>query len=147
MSMPGKVAFDKEAALYCHVLVRTDIPLAQQMVQAIHAAMNIAAEFGPPAAQCRLALLAVPDRAALCDWAHRLSCRGVPFSLFEEPDHGLGATALATAPASSKDRRLLGRLPLWEPPGDCFLPRSASLSSHVHAPRSLGSAMAADTAA
>ena len=113
----GKQPFDRETAEYCHVLVRTDLSLPQQAVQAIHAAMAATAEHGGLRPDTRLALLAVPDQPSLLAWGQRLMAKGIAFSLFEEPDHGIGPSALATAPAPMAQRRCLQRLPLWEGAG------------------------------
>lgn len=122
VELTGKVAFDRETAPYCHVLVRGDLPPAYQAVQATHAGMLAAARF-PGADQARLAVLAVPDQAALIQWASRLERASVAFATFEEPDHHLGFTALCTAPGTARERRLLARLPLWNP-GACACGKS-----------------------
>ena len=114
-AVSGKQPFDRAAARYCHVLVRQDLPLAQQAVQAIHAAMACVHEHGDLPPDTRLVLLAVPDQPSLLAWSSRLGERGIAHSLFEEPDHGIGPSALATPPAPLSQRRLLGRLPLWSP--------------------------------
>lgn len=114
---PGKQPFDRQAATYCYVAVRKDLPLAQQVVQAIHAAMAATADHGGLTPHTRLALLAVDDEAHLLALASRLGREGVAFSLFDEPDHGIGASALATAPGPHARFRALRRLPLWEGPG------------------------------
>lgn len=114
-AVSGKQPFDRASARYCHVLVRQDLPLAQQAVQAVHAAMACVHEHGGLSPGTRLVLLSVPDRPALLDWSQRLGERGIAHSLFEEPDHGIGASALATPPAPLAQRRLFGRLPLWSP--------------------------------
>ena len=61
----GKAPFDKESARTTYVLVRTDLPLAQQAVQAIHAAMSATARFGGLADDTRLALLSVGSEGEL----------------------------------------------------------------------------------
>lgn len=111
----GKQPFDRASAQYCHVLVRTDLSLAQQAVQAIHAAMTCVSEHGGLTDETRLVLLAIPDQQSLLDWSDKLGARGIAHSLFEEPDHGIGSSALATAPGLLSERRCLGRLPLWSP--------------------------------
>lgn len=111
----GKQPFDRESARYCHVLVRTDLPLAQQAVQAIHAAMACVGEHGGLTPDTRLVLLGVSGEGELIHWARRLDSQGVAYSLFEEPDHGIGPSALATRPGLLAERKGLGRLPLWSP--------------------------------
>lgn len=113
----GKQPFCREQAKYCYVLVREDLSLEQQTVQAIHAAMAATAEHGGLTPATRLALVSVKDRSHLLAMAGKLEQAGARFSLFEEPDHGIGFSALATAPGFHKDFRLLHRLPLWKRPG------------------------------
>lgn len=113
-AVAGKQPFDRSASPYCYVLVRTDLSVEQQMVQAIHAAMAAAAGPQGVPSETRLALLAVPDQDALLDHASRLHQAGVPFHLFEEPDHGIGASALATQPGPALRLPCLRRLPTWK---------------------------------
>lgn len=97
-----------------YLLVRTDLSLAQQMVQACHAGMGAAARFGEPEHN-HLALLAVRDETELGDWAERLRDTGIAFHAFYEPDDATGWTALATQPLTRGQGRALRRLPLWRP--------------------------------
>ena len=109
----GKQPFDRHTALYSYVIVRTDLSAQQQTVQAIHAAMAATAHHGGLTDDTRLALLAARDQRQLYDIADALEREGIAFSLFEEPDHGIGASALATAPGPFARFRCLKRLPLW----------------------------------
>lgn len=109
----GKAPFDKAAARTSYVLVRADLSLAQQAVQAIHAAMNAAAKFGGLSEDTRLALLTVQDSHELIVWQQRLSGRGIPYTTFWEPDHAIGESALATPPLDARQGKAFARLPLW----------------------------------
>lgn len=113
----GKQPFCREQAKYCYVLIREDLSPEQQTVQAIHAAMAATAEHGGLTPDTRLALLSVKDQSHLLTLAGKLEQSGAQFSLFEEPDHGIGFSALATAPGFHRDFRLLHRLPLWKRTG------------------------------
>jgi len=93
-----------------YVLVRTDLTIPQQVVQAAHAAHESGGKFGAPAG-CFLIILSVPDEPMLHAWADRLGDSAV---LFTEPDLGGAATALATAPFPGK-QSLFSRLKLWSP--------------------------------
>lgn len=115
MDGSGKQPFDRATAPYAVVAVRTDLPPAQQTVQACHAAMKACAG-GALAEDTRLVLLGVPNRAALERLAERLAIEGARFALFEEPDHGIGASALATPPSVGPVPSALRKLPLWAPP-------------------------------
>lgn len=113
---PGKQPFCRETARYCYVIIRSDLTLEQQMVQAIHAAMAATAQHGGLTDHTRLALLCARNQQHLLDLAGALDDREQPFSLFHEPDHGIGYSALATAPGFHKDFKILHRLPLWKGP-------------------------------
>lgn len=110
----GKQPFDRKAVTYCYVIVRQDLSLEQQMVQAIHAAMAATADHGGLKNDTRLAVVAVKNQAQLLEWAGRLERQGIAFSLFQEPDHGIGSSALATAPGAYETFKALRRLPLWK---------------------------------
>ena len=86
----GKQPFDRKAVTYCYVIVRQDLSLEQQMVQAIHAAMAATSDHGGLQSDTRLAVVAVKNQAQLLEWAGRLERQGIAFSLFQEPDHGIG---------------------------------------------------------
>lgn len=98
------------------LVVRGDLPPGLQLAQACHAARLFAADH-PVAEQTwyqesnTLAVLTVPDRAALVaihDQAGRL---GLRVSLFREPDLGDEPTAMAIEPGAFA-RRLCQGLPL-----------------------------------
>lgn len=99
---------------YVYVLVRADIPFAQQAVQVGHAALEAGFRFEQPNKIANLILLSVPDEARLEAAARRLSLRGIAHHLFFEPDFGMGYSALATQPLlSKKDRQVLRKYPLF----------------------------------
>lgn len=86
-----------------YLVVRADLPPAQQAVQAAHAlqAFNLC----HPSTTARwvaesntLALLEVDDEAALCELACRADFFGVECAQFREPDLGDSLTALALSP-------------------------------------------------
>ncbi|MBU2723424.1 aminoacyl-tRNA hydrolase [Acidithiobacillus ferridurans] len=106
------------ATPYVYVLIRTDIPVAHQITQACHAALEVGFDHsrpqGPPV---HLVTLAVKNIDALQDAQDRLSGAGIGYHLFFEPDEHDGAvmghTALASAPVSGASRKLFSRYPLW----------------------------------
>lgn len=110
----GKMAFDRQTATYSYVLIRSDLSIEQQLVQAVHAGMKAVGEHGNLCPDTRLAVLAVRDRAHLLQCAGELADAGIAFSLFEEPDYAMGASALATAPGPSLNLRCLKKLPLFK---------------------------------
>lgn len=99
---------------YVYVLVREDISLEQQLVQAAHAALEAGFRFQRPAQTASLIVLSVPDREALGAAAARLARHGIAHHLFFEPDFGMGHSALATRPVFlPKERHLMRMYPLF----------------------------------
>lgn len=101
--------------LKLHLVVREDIPPGLQAAQLVHAATEFMSEYPEMAAAWRrdsncVALLAVPDEAALKSLARRARVRAL-VSEFKEPDLGESLTAIAVSP-SSGGRRICGGLPL-----------------------------------
>jgi hypothetical protein len=98
------------------VLVRTDISLADQVVQVAHVCLEAGYRFGRPAGEsCPLVLLGVPSEAHLRDAVTWLEASGARCATFYEPDDELGWTAACTEPLDHSCRRLLRRFPLWHP--------------------------------
>ncbi len=98
------------------MLVRTDIPLAQQVVQVGHACLEAGRRFDWPELPCNLVVLGVATQADLQIIVERVALAGVRLALFHEPDDDLGLTAACTAPLTGPIRRILRRLPLWSEP-------------------------------
>lgn len=99
-----------------YVLVRADIPLAQQVVQAAHATAEAGRHFYRSPAEhgiASLIVLSVPDRAALLAAQVRLTAKGISSTLFFEPDFGIGESALGTEPLLDEQRKHLMGWPLW----------------------------------
>lgn len=95
------------------MLVRTDIPLAQQVVQVGHACLEAGRRFTWPETPCNLIVLGVRTQLDLQIAVERARLAGIGIALFYEPDHDLGATAACTEPLTGAVRRLFRRLPLW----------------------------------
>lgn len=110
----GKQSFDRNTAMYSHVVVRADLSPAQQVVQAIHAGMSVTAQYGGLQEDTRLVLLSVKDQQELSELAGKLESNQIPFSMFHEPDYGVGYSALATPPDVLKNRKAFKKLKLWE---------------------------------
>lgn len=111
----GKQPFDKDQARMSLIIIRTDLTHAQQMVQACHAASMAGYRFAGWDDETRMALLAARDLDQLAQAADRLRKAGIEFHEFFEPDHGIGISAIATAPIAWKQAtRALRHLPLWE---------------------------------
>ena len=111
-----------------YVMVRTDLPIADQMVQVGHVCALAASTFTVPE-RCRLVLLAVDNVDALDAAIARCREFGVrtvsfyesdpvdpPPSPFQGEGRGevpMGVTALCTEPIDRADRRPLRRYRLW----------------------------------
>lgn len=93
--------------------MRTDIPIADQLVQVGHACLEAGNRFAQPEASCHLVLFGVPSEARLLDAAAWLNAAGIRSVAFFEPDDGLGYTAICTEPVLGSTRRLLKRFQLW----------------------------------
>lgn len=95
------------------MVVREDLSLSQQLVQAAHATLEAGLALGAnPESPYHLVALSVPDepslRAAL---AH--ASEHVTVYPFIEPDLGNEMTAFASEPLSGRFRRVFSKLPLW----------------------------------
>ncbi len=88
------------------MLVRTDIPLAQQIVQVGHACLEAGRRFAWPEEPCHLVVLAVPTLADLQIAVERATLAGIRLAHFGEPDDSLGLTAACTEPLNAPLRRL-----------------------------------------
>lgn len=102
-----------------YVLVRRDIPIAQQLVQAAHAAAEAGRTFYKAEhGIASLIVLTVPDVRALHAARARIEGKGVQTLLFHEPDYGIGDSALSTEPLLDEQRKYLASWPLWRLPVD-----------------------------
>lgn len=97
------------------MLVRADLPTAQQLVQAVHAAYEAGKHLagGLPNIDATV-LCRVRDERELLRAEAYLQHRGIGTVLFNEPDIGNEATALATEPINGSHRKALSRYQLWE---------------------------------
>lgn len=93
--------------------MRRDIPLADQIVQAGHAAFEAGQRWHEIRETCHLVLLAVPGESDLLNLARRCAERGIECVTFYEPDDGMGHTALCTQPVDLRQRGLFRRYPMW----------------------------------
>jgi hypothetical protein len=93
--------------------VRTDLPLADQVVQVGHACLEAGRRFAQPAEPCHLVVLSIPSAAHLHDAVALAELAGIRCAVFHEPDDGMGDTAACTEPIPSRQRRAFRRYPLW----------------------------------
>lgn len=99
-----------------YVVTRRDLPPAQQVVQSIHAAVELARHglISSDSPHPHLVLCSVPDEESLRRLSERLSFKGVPYRSFNEPDRDNELTAIATPPLCGDARKLFSSLPLWD---------------------------------
>jgi hypothetical protein len=101
---------------YLYTISRRDLPLAQQAVQAAHAAIEYARLFmGSETDHPSYIHLTVRDRADLIRVRSLLSDAGPGTAEFHEPHDGWGLTAVAVLLGEGQ-RHLLRGLPLWRLP-------------------------------
>lgn len=99
---------------YTYVLVREDIPLAQQLVQACHAAQHAGHALGGQVEESSLIVCTVPDRAALVAAQARLERYGIRSKMFFEPSWEMGYSALCSEPITNRKQRFaMNKYPLF----------------------------------
>lgn len=100
-------------AYYTYVLVRADIPLADQIVQVGHVCLEAGRQLPWPAAPTHLVVLCVPSERHLHEAIAQIAFIGIRYSVFHEPDDAMHDTAVCTEPMTRNWRRLFRRFPLW----------------------------------
>jgi hypothetical protein len=80
-----------------YVLIREDLSIAQQAVQAGHAVAEYLLKNKPCWNNNYLIYLNVANREKLNQWANKLDFLDIPFAIFKEPDIGNEETAIAVA--------------------------------------------------
>ncbi len=97
-----------------YAVVRTDLALADQIVQIGHVCWEAGRKCSAVGLAPRLVVLGIPTQPALVDTLEDLRLAGVAVTTFVEPDRGLGLTAACTEPVSTA-RRALRHGKLWRP--------------------------------
>ena len=95
------------------MLVRTDIPLADQIVQVGHACLEAGFRYQKPDETIHLVILAVDSENDLLGSIEKLGLRGIQAVIFHEPDDQMGFTAACTEPLKAIHRREFRNFPLW----------------------------------
>lgn len=103
---------------YVYVLIRTDIPREQRIVQAAHAALRAGALFYAAAAdgdlpRINVVLLGFKDERALSLAVSAIEESGYDHETFREPDMGGALTACATAPIRGPARDFFKQFRLY----------------------------------
>ena len=97
--------------IYC--LVRKDIPIADQLVQAGHACLESGFTFKKPDEHPNMVLLELKDSKDLLRAKEFLEYKGIRYVEFFEPDNNLGLTALCTEPMERNGKGLFKFWKLW----------------------------------
>lgn len=97
-----------------YLFVRKDLPLAQQLVQASHAAHESGVHFCNDTSKINhLVLFEVSDEHRLLKAYDRLSMQGIRSCLFREPDMGDEATSCCTEPLMDEYKFHFSKYRLW----------------------------------
>jgi len=96
-----------------YVLIRTDILLADQIVQVGHACLDAGSSFHQPDQKSNLVLLSVANEKHLLDSVDRIEAAGIRCVVFHEPDDEMGYTAACTEPVAGIQRRRFQKFQLW----------------------------------
>lgn len=98
--------------MYMYVLVRTDLSVPQQCVQAAHAAIEATKRWPYTGDHPHLVVLGVPSEAKLLQALDRIRAAGIRAVPFIEPDIGHQTTAVATEPVGEDQRHHFRRYQL-----------------------------------
>lgn len=99
---------------YVYLFFRTDLPIAQQIVQSNHATMMMASlrgEEGVP----NIVAIGVPNTKSLQKVQLKLRANKIPHVPWIEPDFNYGLTAIATAPIWGAQREVLKNYRIYSP--------------------------------
>ena len=95
--------------------MRTDIPLADQIIQVGHACLEAGFKFRKPDEIVNLVVLGIQSETHLLAILESMSLRGIHFVLLHEPDDHMGFTAACTEPLTIAYKREFRKFPLWDP--------------------------------
>lgn len=104
---------------YIYVMVRKDLPMADQVVQVGHVCFDAGHYWGKDGVH--LILLQVKDENELLEWSYYLKDAEIKHTVFYEPDPAeeinnepMGNTALCTEPLHGKRKDIFRNCPKWE---------------------------------
>ena len=96
--------------------MRTDVSLADQIVQVGHACLEAGFKFKKPDKGFYLVVVSIESQPQLLSVLERISQQGIQFIVFHEPDDQMGFTAACTEPLDAIFRREFRDFPLWRAP-------------------------------
>jgi len=97
---------------YVYVLVRTDIPVPDQIVQVGHVCYEAGLKFKADP-DTFMVLCQVANEEDLLEAEARLTEAGIETHKFHEPDDDMGYTALCSQPLQGKSRNAFRKYKLW----------------------------------
>lgn len=97
---------------YVYAIVRKDLSIPQQAVQAGHALIESIKTFKPTEEHPSVIICSVKNEKKLQDAISFLYDNGVKISVFKEPDIGNQMTALATEPLYGVNRKIMNKFQL-----------------------------------
>jgi hypothetical protein len=101
---------------YTYIFIRKDLSMAQQLVQASHAALEAGHEFEKPHKTSSIILIGADDKDDLYKIGERLAKHGIRHHTFHEPDFDMGHSAIATEPLYTKEQRsVMRKYQLYKP--------------------------------
>ena len=105
----------KKSPKYVYVLVRTDIPLANQMVQVGHACFehgcDVATATSNPSSMVLFEVETEQQLVEIANWLDK-KIPGQSYVMYE-PDYDIGYTAICTSPFSGEDRDIFSKFDLY----------------------------------
>jgi hypothetical protein len=103
-------SFSNEFQAYVYVLIRADIPVADQLVQAGHACLEAGSRFRPPECSSNLVVLGVDSEARLLAAVEKAEAAGIRCVVF----HELGYSAACSEPVHGALRCVFRSFRLWK---------------------------------
>ena len=96
------------------MFLRTDIPLAQQLVQASHAALEAGLKDNHTYQQTSsIIIFQIPDEQTLKNELNYIQSLGIECASFYEPYEDMGITAFATLPVTEDKRHFFKKYTRW----------------------------------
>lgn len=93
--------------------MRTDLPVEQQLVQAVHAAHEAGIKYGDSDRINAVVVCEANSELRLQQVIKKLDNKNIPLVRFYEPDIGNQLTAVATSPLTVEEKKCLSKFRLW----------------------------------
>ena len=99
--------------MYAYTIIRKDLPIQHQLVQACHSALEAGSEFKSPGNIPHLILLQCENEDHLHEISDYLHSQDIRFHKFFEPDNGMGYSSITTEPLPLERKSLMSQYSLW----------------------------------